>query len=255
MSDTDPAPEVILELARRIEGGEAVVLATAVRTSGSPPCDPGHKLLLGRGGPLAGTLGCAELDDQAATDTTELLDGGVPAVRTYEHDLGQVEAYLEPYRPRARLIVLAATPVSRWLLRWGRDLGYETVLIEDRVDRISPEHRLETGSVVSSPTELTPRQPTDVVHSDHDAPSLPEHLSALVEAGARFVGVMGSRRHTARHIDALRSLDIGEADVARIRTPVGLDIGARSAEEIALSIIAGLVAAAAGRDGGWLDRP
>jgi len=150
--------------------------------------------------------------------------------------------------------LLAATPVSRWLLRWGRDLGYETVLIEDRVDRISPEHRLEAGSVVSSPAELPPRQPTDVVHSDHDAPSLPEHLAALVEAGARFVGVMGSRRHTARHIDALRSLDIGEADVARIRTPVGLDIGARSAEEIALSIIAGLVAAAAGRDGGWLDR-
>jgi xanthine/CO dehydrogenase XdhC/CoxF family maturation factor len=92
------------------------------------------------------------------------------------------------------------------------------------------------------------------VHTDHDAPSLPEHLSALVEGGVRFVGVMGSRRHTARHIDALRSLGTGEADIARIRTPVGLDIGARSAEEIALSILAGVVTAAAGRDGGWLDR-
>ncbi len=254
MSDADPAPEVIVELARRIEHREAVVLATAVRTSGSPPCAPGNKLLLGREGPLAGTLGCAELDEQAASDTAELLDGGRPAVRTYDHDLGRVEAYVEPYHPRARLVVLAATPVSRWLLRWGRDLGYETVLIEDRAARISPEHRLEAGSVVSSPAELTPRRPTDVVHTDHDAPSLPEHLSALVESGARFVGVMGSRRHTARHVDSLRSMAVTEADVARIRTPVGLDIGARSAEEIALSILAGLVAAAAGRDGGWLDR-
>ena len=253
MGDADPAPEVIVELARRIERGEAVVLATAVRTTGTPPCDPGHKLLLSRGGPLAGTLGCAELDDQAAKDTAELLDGGRPTVRTYEHDLGRVEAYLEPYHPRARLVVLAATPVSRWLLRWGRDLGYETVLIEDREDRISPEHRLEAGSVVSSPAELAPRQPTDVVHTDHDAPSLPEHLAALVDS-ARFLGVMGSSRHTARHMDALRSLEIGEAEIAGIRTPVGLDIGARSAEEIALSILAGLVAAAAGRDGGWLDR-
>ena len=51
----DTFVEVIVELARRIERGEAVVLATAVRTFGSPPCDPGHKLLLGRDGPVAGT--------------------------------------------------------------------------------------------------------------------------------------------------------------------------------------------------------
>jgi xanthine dehydrogenase accessory factor len=253
VSDTDPAPEVIVELARRIERGEAVVLATAVRTFGSPPCDPGHKLLLGQDGPLAGTLGCAELDDQAARDTAEVLDAGRPAVRSYDHDLGRVEAYLEPYGPRARLVVLAATPVARWLLRWGRDLGYETVLIEDRVARITPEHRAEARTVVSSPKELSPRHPTDVVHTDHDAPHLAEHLSALLDTEVRFVGVMGSRRHTARHLDALRSR-IDEAGVARVRTPVGLDIGARGSEEIALSILAGLVAAAAGRDGGWLDR-
>jgi xanthine/CO dehydrogenase XdhC/CoxF family maturation factor len=102
---------------------------------------------------------------------------------------------------------------------------------------------------------LATRQPTDVVHTDHDAPDLADHLSVLLATGARFVGVMGSRRHTAQHIDALRSLGIAETDLARIRTPVGLDIGARSAEEIALSILAGLVAAPSGRAGGWLDRP
>ncbi|HWC38144.1 MAG TPA: XdhC/CoxI family protein [Acidimicrobiales bacterium] len=255
MSDADPSPEAVLELVRRIGRGEPVVLATAVRTFGSPPCEPGNKLLLGPGGPLAGTLGCAELDDQAAGDAMLLLDTGQPVVRSYDHDLGRVEAYLEPYRPRARLVVLGATPVARWLLRWGRDLGYETVLIEDRGARITPEHRAEAGSVLPSPKELSPRQPTDVVHTDHDAPELAEHLSVLLRAGARFVGVMGSRRHTAHHIEALRALGIGETDVTRIRTPVGLDIGARGAEEIALSILAGLVADPRGRDGGWLDRP
>jgi xanthine/CO dehydrogenase XdhC/CoxF family maturation factor len=252
VNDATTAPEVIVELARRIGRGEPVVLATAVRTFGSPPCEPGNKLLLGPDGPVAGTLGCAELDDQAARDTAALLDAGEPAVHSYEHDLGRVEAYLEPYRPRARLVVLSATPVARWLLRWGRDIGYETVLIEDRVGRISTEHRAEAGSVLASPKELSPRQPTDVVHTDHDAPDLAEHLSVLLEAGSRFVGVMGSRRHTARHIEALRSMGTDEADVARIHTPVGLDIGARTAEEIALSILAGLVAASSGRRGGWL---
>jgi xanthine/CO dehydrogenase XdhC/CoxF family maturation factor len=255
VSDANPSPEVVLELVRRIGRGEPVVLATAVRTFGAPPCEPGNKLLLGPDGPLAGTLGCAELDDQAAADATALLDAGQSALRSYDHDLGRVEAYLEPYRPRARLVVLGATPVARWLLRWGRDLGYETVLIENRGARISPEHRAEAGTVLASPKELSPRQPTDVVHTDHDAPELAEHLSVLLRTGARFVGVMGSRRHTAHHIDALRSLGIGETDLARIRTPIGLDIGARSAEEIALSILAGLVAAPSGRAGGWLDHP
>ena len=65
---------------------------------------------------------------------------------------------------------------------------------------------------------------------------------------------MGSVRHVSPHVEALRSMGFGDQDLARVRTPVGLDIGARSAEEIALAILAGLVAARRGRDGGWLDQ-
>ena len=72
------------------------MLATAVRTDGAPPCRPGQKLLLGPGGPLAGTLGCSEFDASAVDETKELLAGGEPALRTFTHDLGSVEVYLEP---------------------------------------------------------------------------------------------------------------------------------------------------------------
>ena len=65
---------------------------------------------------------------------------------------------------------------------------------------------------------------------------------------------MGSRRHVGRYVDELRERGVAEDDIARLRSPLGLDLGGRDAEEIALSIAAGVVAAAHGRDGGWLDR-
>ncbi len=251
-----PAPEaptnVTADLGRRIERGEEVVLATAVRVHGSPPCEPGHKLLVGKDGPLGGTLGCAEFDHAATTDAPGILASGEPALRTYDHDLGSVDVYLEPYGPRRLLVVLGATPVAIWLLRWGTDLGYDTALVEPRAERITPEHKEAAGMVAGSPDELPTAPAVDAVHTDHDAPAVPEHLAALVRGGARFVGLMGSRRHASGHLNDIAALGV---NTGRIHTPVGLDVGSRTPQEIALSILAGLLAARTGHDGGWLDRP
>jgi molybdopterin adenylyltransferase len=250
-----PAPgagDVLAELARRRGMGQDLVLATAVRVNGDPPCRPGQKLLLSaEGGPLGGTLGCAEFDGGAAADAPAVLRGGEPALRTYEHELGSVEVYLEPHRRRPLLVVLGATPVALWLLRWAVDIGYDTALVEPRADRITAEHKDAAGAVAAAPEELSLDGEIEAVHTDHDAPGLVDQVAALMRAGARFMGVMGSRRHAGPHLEALRDEGL---EVGAVRTPVGLDIGARSSPEIALSILAGLVAARAGASGGWLDR-
>jgi xanthine/CO dehydrogenase XdhC/CoxF family maturation factor len=98
-SSPHPGADPLAEATRRLEEGEEVVLATAIRTDGAPPCRPGQKLLLGANGPLAGTLGCSEFDASAVDETKELLAAGEPALRTFTHDLGTVEVYLEPLRP------------------------------------------------------------------------------------------------------------------------------------------------------------
>jgi xanthine dehydrogenase accessory factor len=250
VGESDPLGEA----RRRLEAGEEVVLATAVRTAGAPPCQPGQKLLLGPGGPLAGTLGCAEFDAQAVASAADLLAGGQPVMTTYEHELGSVEVYLEPMRPQPQLVVLGATPVAEHVLRGGRELGYETVLVENRKERITPAHRAVAGRVVPTLQGVSMMPGTDAVHTDHDAPGIADELAALLGGGARFVGVMGSARHTAPHLDALRARGVSEDDLARLHTPVGLDLGGRTPPEIALSILAGLVAARTGRPGGWLDR-
>jgi molybdenum cofactor synthesis domain-containing protein len=242
------------ELAKHLGRGEDVVMATAVRVHGSPLCLPGQKILLGREGPLAGTLGCAEFDTGAVADAPGVLDEGRPAMRTYEHDLGSVEVYLEPHGRAPMLVVLGATPVAAWLLRWATDLGYDTALVEPRAERVTDEHRALAGVVAASPEEVSLDGEVDAVHTDHDAPAVAEHLGALLKSGARFVGVMGSSRHAGPHLDALRAMGFSDDDIARVRTPVGLDVGARTPPEIALSILTGLLAARNERDGGWLDR-
>ena len=250
---TDPA--VKAELDRRVARGEEVLLATAVRIHGAPPCQPGQKMLLGKDGPIAGTLMCSEFDHAATADTAAVLGGGRPVFRTYEHDLGSVDVYLEPYRRRPRLIVIGATPVGLCLMKWAGESGYEVALLESRPERVSAEHREAAGLVAETPDALPVDGETDVVHTDHEAPLVAEHLYGLVKGGARFVGLIGSARHASEHLDHLRELGLTEDEVGGIRTPVGLNIGARTSQEIALSILAGLVAARYGRSGGWLDRP
>jgi molybdopterin adenylyltransferase len=249
------AHELSEQLAKRRGRGEDVVVATAIRVHGSPPCVPGQKILLGPEGPLAGTLGCAEFDSGAVADAPGVLAEGRPAVRTYQHELGSVEVYLEPHRRAPTLLVLGATPVAAWLLRWSNDLGYDTVLVEPRGERVTDEHRALAGTVASSPEDVSLEGDLDAVHTDHDAPDVAEHLGALLKAGTRFVGVMGSSRHAGPHLDALRAMGFSDEDVAKVRTPVGLDLGARTPQEIALSILAGLLAARNKKAGGWLDRP
>ena len=229
-------------------------MATAVRTDGAPPCRPGQKLLLGPNGPLAGTLGCSEFDSSAVEETAERLAAGEPVLRTFTHDLGSVEVYLEPLRPGPRLLVFGATPVAEHLLRGAAELGYATVLVEGRAERVTPAHQAAAGRVEASVTDVPLGPAVDAVHTDHDAPDIVEQLAPLLRAGVHFVGVMGSARHTAPHLAALRAAGCTDEELARLRTPVGLDLGARTPAEIALSILAGLLAARTGRTGGWLDR-
>ncbi len=230
------------------------VEATAVKVRGSPPCRVGNRLTVVPDGAVGGTLGCAEFDSAATADAPEVLRSGQAQTRTYRHELGEIEVFFEPHRTPRRLVLFSATEVALELLRLASSLGYATILVEPRIERITMQHRELAGAVVPSADGLELDDRVDAVHTDHDAPGVAESVAALLRSPARFVGVMGSRRHVGRHVDALRKMGFADADLARMRSPVGLDLGANTPQEIALSIAAGLVAARSGRAGGWLDR-
>jgi len=230
-------PSVEEELAARLAQGEEVVLATVIKLDGEPPSQPGAKLLMTRNAPLAGTLGCSEFDSAALADSAAIATSGAPQVRTYRHDLGSIDVYVEPYIAAPTLVVFAATPVAQALLRWAPDVGFRPVLAARAADL---------------PADIDGE--LFVVHTNHDADDLVQALEAVLPRNPKFIGLVGSRRHTGHHLEALRAKGVREEVIARIQSPVGLDIGARAPTEIALSILAGLVAVRRGGGGGWKSK-
>lgn len=224
----------------------------AVEVEGTPPCKVGNAMRIVPGGEVRGTLGCAEFDDSAVRDAAEIAQAGEPQTRRYRHESGEVLVFFEPPPRRSRLVVVSATDVARNLRRHASRLGDEAILVEPRAERVAAGDR-EGGRVVTSIAEARLDALTDVVFTDHDAPGIVDVLSQVLHTPARFIGVMGSRRHVGPYVAELRERGFDDEQLARIRSPVGLDLGGRTPDEIALSIAAGVVASRHGRDGGWLD--
>jgi xanthine dehydrogenase accessory factor len=226
------------------------VLATVIKLDGKPPSHQGAKVLLSRTATLAGTLGCSEFDSAALADAKDVAQSGAPAFRTYRHDLGSIEVYVEPHAAAPTLVVFAATPVAASLLRMAPEAGFRAILVETRPERL---RGADWPDPIGSLKNLGELLGADVyaVHTDHDAEDLVEALEALLPHKPRFIGLVGSRRHTGHHLEALRAKGVPGEVIGRIQSPVGLDLGAATPGEIAISILAGLVAVRKGGGGGW----
>ena len=250
--------EVYDALARARARGDRVVLVTVLSVSGEATSTPGAKLVVGAGGVVAGTLGCSEYDTAGLALAGEALDAAVPLRRTVSDDAhGQprsIELFAEVHEPGPAVLVLGSNPVGRAIADLSRSIGRRVVLIARGGDTA-------VGSGVEVKADdperyllAAPPGATDaVVVSDHDAPWVDAALRVALASDAFFVGMLGSRRHAPAVVRRLRDAGVPEEFLARLRSPCGLDIGSRSAEEIALSIVAEIVAVERGRPGGSLS--
>ncbi|WP_206789750.1 XdhC family protein [Amycolatopsis sp. MtRt-6] len=153
-----------------------------------------------------------------------------------------------PADPGVRtLVAVFASPVSRFLLKFAKDLGYHVALYEPDPARVTDVPEGFDADTVLPPLDAA----TDVVVTDHHRPELGAVLKAALEGEPRWVGVLGNPRHAGPHVAALRGLGVPDADIARVHRPVGLNIGSRTPPEIALATLAGLLADRNNRPGGF----
>lgn len=139
-----------------------------------------------------------------------------------------------------------ASPVADYLIKYGNDLGYRTVLVEPERGRISNDG---AATVLTSVPDLDGE--TDVVVTDHHRVELGPMLRDALAHPARWIGVMGNPRHPAPHLAALGELGVADTDIKRVHRPIGLNIGSRTPPEIAIATLAGLLADRNGRTGGF----
>jgi xanthine dehydrogenase accessory factor len=231
-----------MEDARR--DGRTVVMGTTVRTEGDPPSAPGNRALFGPDGALlAGTIGCNGLDRKAGRDGAGLLAAGersgIRAYTSFEGEPGEgvVEVFLEAFAGPPRLVVGGGGPVADALAAIGGVVGLAV--------RAEPPGSagFEEASRGLGPGDA-------VVFVDHDDPELVAALTSVLAGPVGYVGVMGSRRHTPGFVDRLHQAGV---DTSRLHSPTGLDLGARQPPEIALSILAEVMATTRGRPGASLN--
>jgi xanthine dehydrogenase accessory factor len=239
---------VLAALRAALDGERAAVLLTVLEGQGA-----GRSAVVDDEGRLTGTLGSAALDAGAAAAAAARLESGLPGVE----EVGGVALYVEPQVPAPLLAVVGAVHIAIALTSLARVLGYRVVVIDPRTAFLTPERIPDADRLVARwPDDALPELrlgPRDAaVCLSHDPKFDEPTLDCLLRSRAGYIGAIGSRTTHGKRVARLREAGFGDADIARVHSPVGLDLGARTPAEIALAILAEVVAVRRGRSGGSL---
>jgi xanthine dehydrogenase accessory factor len=248
--------QILAELAAAVRGGRPVAVATIVTTERSVPRHAGTRMLIYLDGTITGTIGGGSVEATIRDEALATLVDGRPQLRHYRLEDpsqgdpgvcgGTMTVYLEPYMPPNTIFVIGCGHVGRAVVDLAHWLGYHTVAVDDRPELLTEDALPNAdvrfpGSVEDAVSAHPIAANTSVVvvtrSYDLDARILP----LLLDTPARYIGVMGSRRRWETTRDALAESGLTDDDLGRVHAPIGVEIGAETVEEIAVSILSEVI--------------
>ncbi len=251
-----------------LDAGEAIAVAMLVSSTAPGAGRPGDRLLLrerGQSNELRGTLGSAALDAAAVEVAREALAGTGPA--THELTVGSESArvFVEAHLPADELLIVGAGHIAVPLARIGAMLGFQVTVLDDREEFASETRFPEAVRVLRAELEppADPFRDVRLSHRGYVVLVTRAHrydfdcLSALLRPDRplpRYLGMIGSRRRVKGAFEALLREGMPRERLARVHAPIGLDIGAETPEEIAISIAAEIVRVRRGHSGSTAPR-
>ena len=255
--------EVFAAVADALDRGEPAALVTIVATKGSTPQRVGAKMLVFADGRIVGTIGggCYENDafwkarDAIANRRPELVHYELSDDFAQETGLicgGQMDVYIEPIEPSPELYVIGAGHVGFHLARVAHEVGFRVHVVDDREKFANAERFPSAVEIVVDdiPSWVAraglPAHAYAVIVTRGHTNDL-EALRALAARELRYLGLIGSRAKVARIFDALAADGVPTERLTRVHAPIGLDIGAVTPQEIAVSILAELIAVKHGK--------
>jgi xanthine dehydrogenase accessory factor len=255
---------VLSAAADALRRGEAVALVTIVRANGSTPQRAGAKMLVYEDGRTVGTIGGGCYENDALGKARAAIASGRPALLHYdlnddfaqENGLvcgGQMEVHIDPLSPAPHLYVVGAGHVGWHLARVAADAGFRLHVIDDREKFANRDRFPDADEVIAEPipdwlnsADLPSSAFVVIVTRGHQHDM--DALRALAARDLRYVGLIGSRAKVTRIFDALGADGMPPERLKRVHAPIGLDIGAITPAEIAISILAQLIAVRRGVD-------
>jgi xanthine dehydrogenase accessory factor len=199
----------------------------------------------------------AGVDELVATKAQRELGRPSASLQAVSSSAGEVEVFVQVFARRPRLYLVGATHIASALCPLAKLLGFHVTVVDARTIFSTQERFGEADEILRLwPDEAFPDgclgPDSYVVTLSHDSKFDVPALARALAADTAYIGALGSRATHARRVEKLRELGFADADLARVHSPVGLDIGARRPEEIALAVLAEIVAVGTGREGGLL---
>ncbi len=232
-------------------GGARAAVVTVVRATGSTPREPGARMLVHPDGSIEGTIGGGRIEQTAIEEALGAIEDQRP--RFIEHKLtqelgmccgGSIALFIEPVIAAPRLIVFGAGHVGTALTRMAAQAGFVVHVADEREELLS-EARLPEARAIH-PDLDDPGLPWSdevfVMVTTHDHALDQRLVEKALKRPFRWLGMIGSRRKAHLTRERLRAKGFDEALIARVRSPVGVAIGAETPEEIAVSILGELIA-------------
>jgi xanthine dehydrogenase accessory factor len=243
---------------RRCVDEEVAVTQVTVISRDSPRF--GAKMLVFPDGRIEGELGAPDLTALGTRAALSAEETG-PATVQLPDTGSDIELFIEVFAPLPKLIVVGAVHVAVHLVYFAQRLGFHTIVLDARAAFATKERFPHADELVLDwPADALARMrlhdSTYLVFLTHDPKLDDPALAISLRSPARYVGALGSKRTHAQRIERLRELGLDEPQISRIHAPIGLDLGGRKPEEVALAIAAELVMARHGkarpgeRDGG-----
>ena len=240
--------EVFAAVSDALERGEPAALVTIVSTTGSTPQRVGAKMLVYSDGRIVGTIGGGCYENDAFWKAREAITSRKPQIVHYElsDDFaqetglicgGQMDVYIEPIEPSPELYIVGAGHVGFHLARLAHEVGFRVHVVDDREKFANRERFPNAVEIVVDEIPAWIGRANDL-----------EALRALAPRELRYLGLIGSRAKVARIYDALVEDRMSPDALKRVHAPIGLDIGAVTPQEIAVSILAELIAVKHGKE-------
>jgi xanthine dehydrogenase accessory factor len=246
------------EIIRLRRAGQKCALATIVQVNGSIPSFESAKMLVREDGTIVGTVGggCVEADVWTAarevieTEKPQHLNFTLGHDASYDTGLicgGQLNVFVEPVIPAPRAVIFGGGHVSKSLSQVARIAGFETVIVDDREAFANRERFPDADEIFSDEYEtvfpkLTIHSSSYIVIVTRGHRDDMRVLRWAVTTQAKYIAMIGSKRKTISIVQALEKEGFSRGQFDRIYAPMGLEIGATTPEEIAVSVVAEMIA-------------
>ncbi len=240
-------------LAEIEKNNESAALCMVVKSAGSTPRHVGSKMLVYPDGRFIGTVGGGDLEHRVLDEAWMAVADGKPRLLSYNMSDpsrgdpgvcgGQVEVFVEPILPAPILVVIGGGHVGKAVVHLAKWLGFRVAVSDDRAEFCNPESVPGADAYYVVPMEKLTEQlkvtrQTYLVVTSRGSGVDAAGLPSLLDSSATYIGVIGSKRRWATTVKALKEKGVVDEKIARVHSPIGLEINAETPEEIAVSIMA-----------------